>query len=89
MQEFKSNNPEYKAFVESQFADATFIQDLGITLEDVGPGWIDSDLVLRPSHYQQDGFVHAGGDCDVSGSFRRDGGRVLVCCWEEGADGGV
>ena len=60
MQNFSTNNPEYKAFVERQFNDAAFIQELGITLEGVGPGWIDSGLVLRPAHCQQDGFVHAG-----------------------------
>lgn len=60
MQSFTANNPDYKAFVERQFNDVEFIQELGITLDGVGPGWIDLGLVLRPAHCQQNGFAHFG-----------------------------
>lgn len=53
-------NPDYESFVRAQFNDASFIQSLGIELVDLGPGWIDSRLTVRPDHMQQDGFVHAG-----------------------------
>lgn len=53
-------NPDYESFVRAQFNDASFIQSLGIELVDLGPGWIDSRLTIRPDHMQQDGFVHAG-----------------------------
>ena len=62
MQSFIPNKPDYRAFVERQFNDAGSIQELGITLDGVGPGWIDSGLVLRPAHCQQKGFLHAGVD---------------------------
>lgn len=42
------------------FHQAPFIQELGIELLDCGPGWCENQLVLRPQHLQQDGYVHAG-----------------------------
>lgn len=60
MQVFSPQNQDYKAFVERQFYDAAFIQELGIELKGVGPGWIDSGVELKPAHNQQDGYVHAG-----------------------------
>jgi len=53
-------NPEYRAFVKSQFSQAAFIQHLGIALTDFGPGWRETRIALAPEHQQQDGFVHAG-----------------------------
>ena len=60
MQTLTPVNPDFEAFVKRQFYDAAFIQELGIELDGIGPGWIDSSIVLRPAHNQQDGFVHAG-----------------------------
>lgn len=53
-------NPDYKAYVTSVFREAQFVQELGIELVDLGPGWVRSRLVVKEKHKQQHGFVHAG-----------------------------
>jgi len=53
-------NPDYHDFVASVFDNARFIKDLGIKLNDVGPGWCETVLTVQEKHLQQDGFVHAG-----------------------------
>lgn len=61
MQEFTPADPDYKKNVEAIFSEAPFIQELGITLRDCGPGWVESALPkLDPKLTQQDGFAHAG-----------------------------
>jgi len=57
---FTPANSNYADFVHSQFAQAKFIQLLGIELRDFGPGWCETGLVLREDLLQQDGFAHAG-----------------------------
>lgn len=42
------------------FVDAAFVNDLGITLNGVGPGWCETALVVVAKHLQQHGHVHAG-----------------------------
>jgi uncharacterized protein (TIGR00369 family) len=42
------------------FIDAAFVTDLGIALNDVGPGWCETSLTVMPKHLQQHGHVHAG-----------------------------
>ncbi len=54
------HNPLYRERVAGIIQDADFIQLLGLTLVDTGPGWCDTRLVLAPHHRQQDGYVHAG-----------------------------
>ncbi len=56
-------NPQTPGFpgkARAIFSRAAFAGDLGIRLEDVGPGWCESVLEVAPKHMQQDGFVHAG-----------------------------
>jgi len=53
-------NPAYKERIAEIFGSAPFIQHLGITLADCGPGWCETRLLLRPEHHQQNGYVHAG-----------------------------
>lgn len=53
-------DPDSLAKRRQRFTDAAFIQSLGMTLTDLGPGWAETSLVVQPSHAQQDGFVHAG-----------------------------
>lgn len=53
-------NPDYKEAVASSFLKARFIQELGIELVDLGPGWVETRLVVQPRHLQQDDFIHAG-----------------------------
>lgn len=42
------------------FDRAPFIKHLGIKLKDCGPGWCETFLTVRPEHFQQDNFIHAG-----------------------------
>jgi len=53
-------NPEYRAFVEAGFAHAPFIAGNAIRLDDCGPGWCASSVVLEPRHMQQNGVAHGG-----------------------------
>lgn len=53
-------DPDYRRATEEIFARAPFIRLLGIALNDFGPGWCETTLILEPRHLQQDGFAHAG-----------------------------
>ena len=53
-------NPDYRTVVERGFSEAAFVNDVGIVLQDCGPGWVESSLVLAPRHLQHTGVVHAG-----------------------------
>ncbi len=53
-------NPNYRDHIDHIFARAGHIQALGIDLLDVGPGWCETQLFVKPHHSQQTGFVHAG-----------------------------
>lgn len=53
-------HPRYRELVEQGFADANFIQDLGIRATACGPGWVEAELDIQPRHLQQNGFIHAG-----------------------------
>lgn len=53
-------DPLYRERVTEIFDRAKFIGDLGIGLVDLGPGWVETELVLQERHQQQNGFVHAG-----------------------------
>ena len=56
----KTQNPHYRDQVRAIFSQAPFIEDLGLVLSDLGPGWCETTLTLAPKHLQQDGYVHAG-----------------------------
>jgi len=56
----KPRTPDFPGKVREIFQRAAFIEDLGIGLSDLGPGWCESALEVAPKHRQQDGFVHAG-----------------------------
>jgi uncharacterized protein (TIGR00369 family) len=56
----KTKNPHYQARVKEIFEQAAFIQELGVKLEGVSPGFCKTSLELQPKHFQQDQLVHAG-----------------------------
>ena len=56
----KAKNPEYRKLIETVFKKAAFVNDIGMTLLDCGPGWCESRILILPRHLQQDGVVHAG-----------------------------
>lgn len=53
-------NPNYREATLSIFRDANFVMDLGIEPVDMGPGWVESKLVVQPRHMQHDRVIHAG-----------------------------
>ena len=53
-------NPNYRQVIESGFKGAAFVNDIGITLLDCGPGWCESSVAILPRHLQHGGLVHAG-----------------------------
>lgn len=53
-------NPAYRDEVARIFESAAFVQHLGITLLDLGPGWCETQILVRPHHLQQSGVIHAG-----------------------------
>ena len=46
--------------LERIFNAAPFVANLGIRLVSLASGTCESELVVEPRHFQQDGFVHAG-----------------------------
>lgn len=53
-------NPHYRQVIEAGFKGAAFVNDIGITLLDCGPGWCESSVTIFPRHLQHGGVVHAG-----------------------------
>ena len=53
-------NPNYRQVIEAGFKGAAFVNDIGITLLDCGPGWCESSVTILPRHLQHGGLVHAG-----------------------------
>jgi len=52
-------DPNYRKRVEGIFANARFMNELGVELVDLGPGWCEVKLAVQPTHLQQDKVVHA------------------------------
>ena len=50
---------ERKAFLIKDFSQG-FIAYCGFEAVDMRPGSLESKVVIRPEHRQQDGFIHAG-----------------------------
>src|SRR5690242_18608205 len=46
--------------VREIFAEAPFIQSLGIELVSFGKGWCETRVTIAAAHEQQHGFAHAG-----------------------------
>ncbi len=53
-------NPEYKSVITQLFDQAAFVGEVGIQLVDLGPGWSETELIVKPKHLQQNAFIHAG-----------------------------
>jgi uncharacterized protein (TIGR00369 family) len=56
----QTQNPSFRRKVQEIFDRAAFIEEVGIKVSDIGPGWCETTLEVGPMHLQQDGFVHAG-----------------------------
>jgi uncharacterized protein (TIGR00369 family) len=56
-----SASPErVREAVRGIFTRAAFLEHLGITFDDAGPGWCKAHVQVRPEHRQQHGYAHAG-----------------------------
>lgn len=75
-------NPDYKAYVTSVFREARFVQELGIEIVDLGPGWVRSKLVIEKEHQQQHGFVHAGVQATIADHTGGAAANTLVAADE-------
>lgn len=53
-------DPDYLERVRGIAENANFTRTLGFELETVRPGHCTIGLGIRPDHWQQDGYVHAG-----------------------------
>lgn len=53
-------NPKYKSVITQLFDKAAFVGEVGIQLVDLGPGWSETELIVKPKHLQQNAFIHAG-----------------------------
>ena len=69
---------DYRDEVARVFREARFVQDLGLALEDVGPGTCATSLVLADRHLQQSGSVHAGVLATV-GDHTAGGAATSLC----------
>ncbi len=58
--QFEPLNPKYEAVVKESFARQAAMATLGVSLQEVGPGWVQFLLEKREELTQQHGFIHAG-----------------------------
>ncbi|HSL92355.1 MAG TPA: PaaI family thioesterase [Candidatus Limnocylindrales bacterium] len=71
-------NPNFRENVRRIFEAAPFLDSLGLTLFDLGPGWCESALAVGPKHLQQDGYIHAGVQATMSDHTAGGAGGTLV-----------
>jgi len=64
--------------VRRRFAEARFLEHVGITLEGLGRGWAETALVVGPQHGQAQGFVHAGVQATMADHTAGTAGGTLV-----------
>ena len=74
----KMQNPNFRENVRRIFEAAPFLDNLGLALSDVGPGWCESALAVGPKHLQQDGYIHAGVQATMSDHTAGGAGGTLV-----------
>lgn len=78
----QTRDPNYASAIQRIVDVAPFIQDLGLRVADVGPGWCETELDLLPKHRQQDGYVHAGVMAAVADHTAGCAGTSLVAVHE-------
>jgi uncharacterized protein (TIGR00369 family) len=57
---FVPRDPGFRDRVEDSFHTARFVEHLGISYGDTGPGWCEARMLLTPNHLQQNNVVHGG-----------------------------
>ncbi|MEM6546534.1 MAG: PaaI family thioesterase [Pseudomonadota bacterium] len=68
MVDFAPQDPDFRARVETSFAQQDFMALLGAELLLAEPGRVEIALPLRPSLEQQHGFAHAGAIWSIADS---------------------
>ncbi len=71
-------NPNFRERVVHTIDTAPFIRDIGMRLDDCGPGWCRTHLPVEERHWQQNGFVHAGVQGTVADHTAGCAGLTLV-----------
>jgi len=56
----KPVNPDYREYAAEIIRRSPFVHDIGLVLDDLGPGWCETHIDILPKHRQQDGYIHAG-----------------------------
>ena len=56
----RPNDPDWRATTERTWAAQPMAAFLGMALDDLGPGWVQARLALRPEFRQQDAVAHGG-----------------------------
>jgi len=74
----KTQNPNFRENVRRIFESAPFLENLGLKLSDLGPGWCESVLAVGPKHLQQDGYIHAGVQATLADHTAGGAGGALV-----------
>jgi uncharacterized protein (TIGR00369 family) len=57
---FTTTDPDFEQRVRASFANQSAMASLGITIANLGPGWVDLSFSVPEGFTQQAGFVHAG-----------------------------
>ncbi|MTJ80274.1 MAG: PaaI family thioesterase [Telmatospirillum sp.] len=57
---FEPRDPDYRDRVASSFARQAVMGTMGMTISDLGPGWIELAMPHAAALTQQHGFLHAG-----------------------------
>ncbi len=76
-----STSPAQDHAIESMkqgFPAARFVQELGLELVDLGPGWCETELKVTERHGQAQGQVHAGVMATMADHTAGAGASVLV-----------
>lgn len=57
---FEARDSDYERRVRESFAAQGAMATMGISLAELGAGWVELEFGARPEVSQQDGFIHAG-----------------------------
>ncbi len=71
-------DPDYRERVRQIVEGAHFIRELGLELDEVGPGWCATRLRVEPRHWQQDAYIHAGVQATVADHTAGSAGFSLI-----------
>ena len=74
----KPRNPDYANQVRQIFSQCAFVQDLGISLKEMGPGWCETGLKIQARYLQQDNVVHAGVQATLADHTAGAAGSTLI-----------